>query len=187
MKLTVLGKALSGVALLFYPVLVFLGLKLFQPQMIVFLLITVLVIKLLANPGALFTAQSYLIAVILACILIGYYIVSNKLLLLKFYPVMVNAGFLVLFSYTLLYPPSMIERIARISQPNLPDAGVLYTKKVTQIWCIFFIINGSIAAYTTFSSIATWTLYNGLIAYILMGLLFICEFLIRQREIAKTK
>ena len=66
-----------------------------------------------------------------------------------------------------------------------------YCKKVTIVWCVFFIINGSISVITAFSdkifanvdeelSVKIWSIYNGGISYILMGLVFIIEFIIRH-------
>ena len=101
---------------------------------------------------------------------------------IKFYPVLMNAVMLAAFGASLLNPPSLVERIARLREPDLPPKGVIYTRHVTQVWCVFFIINGGIAAYTAlFASLAVWTLYNGLIAYLAMGLLFLVEYLVRLR------
>jgi uncharacterized membrane protein len=45
----------------------------------------------------------------------------------------------------------------------------------------FFGINGAIALATAlWASAAFWSLYNGLIAYMLMGLLFAGEYLVRS-------
>jgi len=99
---------------------------------------------------------------------------------LKFYPVLVNIGFLVVFSMSLLFPPSMIERLARLKEPDLPESGVAYTRRVTRVWCAFFILNGTLAAVTAiWASDEVWVLYNGMVAYILMGLLFAGEWLVR--------
>ena len=74
----------------------------------------------------------------------------------------------------------MIERFARIREPNLPMRAISYTRRVTQVWCIFFFVNGAIALVTAlWASPATWTLYNGLIAYVMMGLLFAGEYVVR--------
>ena len=32
----------------------------------------------------------------------------------------------------------MIERFARIREPNLSMQAVSYTRRVTQVWCVFF-------------------------------------------------
>jgi hypothetical protein len=61
-------------------------------------------------------------------------------------------------------------------------AAIPYTRKVTITWCLFFIANGSIATFTAlYSSMEIWSLYNGFIAYILMGSVFVIEYLIRIR------
>src|SRR5215216_6542933 len=87
---------------------------------------------------------------------------SGGLLPLRFYPVLVNAVFLTVFAYSLIVPPSTIERLARLQDPNLPPVAVAYTRAVTQVWCLFFALNGAIALYTAlFSSIAQWSFYNG--------------------------
>jgi len=105
---------------------------------------------------------------------------SNVLLPLKLYPVLVNAVLLSVFIYSLIFPPSVIERFARIHEPNLPTRAIGYTRRVTQVWCIFFAANGAIALLTAlWASPATWTLYNGLIAYLMIGVLFAGEHVVR--------
>ena len=100
----------------------------------------------------------------------------------RLYPVVINLSLLGYFAWTLIYPPTAIERIARIREPELPGYAVDYTRRVTGIWCGFFFLNGSIALYTTFwSSLAVWTVYNGVVAYTLMGCLFGGEYLVRRR------
>jgi len=59
---------------------------------------------------------------------------------------------------------------------------VAYTRRVTQVWCGFFVLNGSVALVTAlWASDATWALYNGLISYCLMGCLFAGEWLVRRK------
>ena len=102
-------------------------------------------------------------------------------LAVKLYPVLVNAVLLAVFGISLRHPPSAVERLARMTEPDLPPSGVRYTRKVTAVWCVFFVANGAAAAYTAaFSSDATWALYNGLIAYVLMGCLMGAEWMVRQ-------
>jgi uncharacterized membrane protein len=89
---------------------------------------------------------------------------------------------LALFGYSLISPPSIIERIARLKEPNLPPAAIHYTRRVTQVWCGFFVINACISLATIFwTTPLIWSLYNGVIAYILMGLLFAGEYFIRKQ------
>lgn len=101
---------------------------------------------------------------------------------LKLYPVLISLTMLAVFGYSLRYPPSAIERLARLSDPNLPPHAVAYTRRVTQVWCGFFLFNGTVALITAlWASDHIWALYNGLISYGLMGLLFAGEWLLRQR------
>lgn len=117
-------------------------------------------------------------AVVLAALTLS----SNSMVPLKLYPVLINGVLLGVFGTSLLRPPSIIEKIARWREPNLPPHAVSYTKRVTQVWCGFFAINGSVALATTlWASPRMWSLYNGIIAYILMGLLFGGEYFVRQR------
>lgn len=110
----------------------------------------------------------------------------NALLPLKFYPVFVNVALFVVFAASLIKPPSVIERLARLRETNLPPRAVEYTKRVTQVWCGFFVINGAIALATTLWSPAhVWMLYNGIVAYLLMGLLFVGEHVVRSRFIRR--
>jgi len=107
---------------------------------------------------------------------------GNALLPLKLYPVLVNGVLLAVFGYSLVQPPSMVERLARLRDPQLPPAAVQYTRRVTQIWCAFFVFNGSVALGTAlWASEAVWSLYTSVISYVLMGILFGVEFLFRLR------
>lgn len=97
------------------------------------------------------------------------------------YPVWVNALMLVLFGSSLFAKQTLIERLARLQTPDLPPSGVAYTRKITQIWCIFFVVNGAIAAILVLlQQFAWWALYTGVIAYVLMGLLLSGEWLYRR-------
>ena len=72
--------------------------------------------------------------------------------------------------------------LARLSEPDLPDVAIAYTRKVTLVWCAFFLVNGGIALATAlWGTEAQWTLYNGGIAYVLMGLIAAVEWLVRKR------
>ena len=80
----------------------------------------------------------------------------------------------------------IVERLARLREPNLPEAGVRYTYLVTLIWCAFFIINGSVALFTALNGDMTlWTTWNGMVSYLLMGTLMVGEWLVRQLVIKR--
>ena len=102
--------------------------------------------------------------------------------LLRWYPVLLNLMLLVLFGLSLKFGPPLVERLARLQEPELPEHAVRYTRQVTAVWAGFFLANGLVVtALTLWAPLSWWTLYTGLIAYALMGLLFAAEWLIRQR------
>lgn len=121
--------------------------------------------------------------------------IVNSSTILKLYPLLINILLLAAFGATLFLPPCMIFRFATLTDKSIK--GSLgekrinsYCRKVTVIWCVFFIANGGMAAYTSlFGSDVLWSVYNGGISYILMGILFIGEFIVRkmvQRKIPEA-
>ncbi|MEH6527883.1 MAG: hypothetical protein V7723_17575 [Sneathiella sp.] len=99
---------------------------------------------------------------------------------IKSYPILMSFSFAVVFGHSLMYPPTIIEKLARLREPELDMNGVRYTRKVTFAWVIFFVANGTISTWTAiYGSLETWTIYNGFISYILIGLMFGLEFIIR--------
>lgn len=106
---------------------------------------------------------------------------SNAEWLLRLYPALLSTIMLALFAFTLYRPPSMIERFARLRRKELPAEAILYTRRVTQVWCAFLVVNSSIAAYSAlFMSREAWVLYTGFINYVLMGVLLVGEWLYRR-------
>ena len=113
-------------------------------------------------------------------------IITRSARVLTFYPALVNLFFLVLFGHTLFAGPSMVYRFATLKDKSIAISPyrkkiAAYCRNVTLVWCCFFIVNGSIALMSVFGeSFGFWALYNGCIAYILMGLLFIGEYIVRK-------
>jgi uncharacterized membrane protein len=111
-----------------------------------------------------------------------YTLISSSSEGLRFYPVLMSAAMLCLFAWSLRQPQSIVERFGRIIYRDFPPEAVAYTRRVTIAWCVFFTINGLIALWTAVAgSWAAWTLYNGFISYVLMGLLFVGEYAVRRR------
>ncbi len=168
---------LASLLMLAYPVLVYVGLARFEPRVLALLLALVAVVR-----AAVTRERVWFVAAIGGMALAGIAAVINDAIALKLYPALINGTLLLLFGRSLLKPPSMVERLARLREPDLPPAAIAYTRRVTQVWCGFFVVNGAIALYTALmASAATWALYNGLIAYLLMALLFAGEWLLRRR------
>lgn len=174
-RLVGIGLLLAGVL---YPFAVHYGLGHFAPWQFAVLLGALWLARALSaprRPGGLWLA----LAVLAFC---GVLALADSAQLLRWYPVLISLGMLGLFGTSLLHGMPLAERLARLREPELPPRAVRYTRRVTQAWCVFFLANGLIAAaLALWGSQAWWTLYNGLIAYLAMGLLFAIEWLIRQR------
>ncbi len=170
--------ALTVLITLVYPLAIWLGHDRLEPRYLACVLLLAAATRLPALPVSAMARWAVAGALLLVACAIG----SNQLLPLKLYPVLVNGALLAGFAYSLLVPPSMVERLARLREPGLPAAAIPYTRRVTKVWCGFFAVNGCIALGTAlWASDAIWSLYTGVIAYALMGLLFGAEMLYRRR------
>ena len=175
-------KGLIGLVLvlagLLYPFAVHFGMEHFAPWQFGLLLGGLWLARAATQPDNRGGRWMALVA-ILFCVLLA---VVDDPALLRWYPVLVSAFMLALFGLSLKFGPPMVERLARLTEPQLPDIAIRYTRRVTWVWSGFFLVNGLIAAtLTLWAPLSWWTLYNGLIAYGVMGLLFAIEWLIRQR------
>lgn len=161
-----------------YPLAVYFGLHYLQPKFIGLSLIVLMLLRFLSYGSQLKQISKEVYPLLILGVLVGLTVsISNDPLVLKLYPCLISLSLLLVFGGSLWQPQTFVERIARITEPNLSSAGVNYTRKVTYIWCAFFIFNGSIALYTAFySSLEVWTIYNGFISYLLMGTLFASEY-----------
>jgi uncharacterized membrane protein len=175
--------AALGILTVAYPLVVYFAIGHLEPRHLALLL------AVLALARALVVRQSFWwVAAGGACALALLSFAANALLPLKLYPVLVNAVMLAVFGFSLVRPPSVVERLARLAEPDLPDAAVPYTRRVTQVWCGYFIFNGSVALATAlWASNHVWALYNGLVSYVLIGLLFGGEWLVRKRVRARLE
>lgn len=105
----------------------------------------------------------------------------------KAYPVLMGLAFAAAFGLSLRRPPCLIEIFASLTDPAPSAEARAYMRRVTLVWCVFLSLNAALSAATAlWAEPWLWALYNGLIAYVLMGLLFAVEWLIRRRVRAKA-
>lgn len=176
MKRPDIAQVLTTLVILVYPLLIWYAHGRIEPRQLALLLLGIAALRLLTFK----MGQRYRWMSLAALLLAAPALFWNTLLPLKLYPVAISIGMLALFGASLLRPPSIIERLARSQDPDLPPFAIAYTRHVTQIWCLFFALNGSIAfATAVWASEAAWSLYTGVISYVLMGLLFVGEYVVR--------
>ncbi|MCQ8878456.1 hypothetical protein NQT69_10635 [Pseudoalteromonas shioyasakiensis] len=182
-----MNKAVLVGLLFLYPLAVYFGLQFSEPALIAALFIVVLLARYWLTKSNIVNFAHMKIITISGIALLGFATFANSELALKFYPVVISSCFLAVFAYSLYNPPSFIEVIASKFE-TLDEHAKRYTRTVTKVWCGFFIINGLIATATIFHpDPVVWLTYNGLISYLLMGILMAVEFIIRKFQKAKNK
>ena len=174
------GLLLAGLSIA-YPFMAVAAIRHVDVQVFVALLCALLLLRL-ALPSARALPADLLWGMAAVAAVVAATAVFDAELGARIYPVATNAALLHAFMRTLWRPPSMIERFARMVEPDLDAEGVRYTRKLTMIWAGFFVVNGSVALWLAlFGSWLAWAIWTGALAYVAAGLLFALEYLVRLR------
>jgi uncharacterized membrane protein len=114
-------------------------------------------------------------------LLIGLAIVTGQRLVLQLLPMAVSLYLFGTFGWSLRVGPPIVERFARLVDPDLPDFCVPYCRKVTIVWCVFLAANAACAALlAALGPFEWWAIYTGFVAYLLLAALFTGEFIVRK-------
>ncbi|MBR6379371.1 MAG: AMP-binding protein, partial [Fibrobacter sp.] len=196
---SVAGKVIFAALSVLYPALVFCGLAFWDvsPRRLSLLLIGLAFVLFFSTTqgrrggasaqekGAANTFKDYaLVVMMLACGGVSFF--ADSLLFLEFYPVLVSLSLLAFFGISLWKKPSFAFRMACLGDRRVatsPERAFVerYCGRVTLAWCGFFVFNAAVASFTVFvGDSRIWSLYNGLISYILIGLFFAIEWTIRK-------
>jgi len=98
----------------------------------------------------------------------------------RLYPaVMVAAAFTAFF--VSLFRTPLCEAVARRMSGELDERGVRYCRKLTVVWTAFLGCHLAVTVATVFMPMEVWAVYNGFVAYVLMGSLALGEFVYRKR------
>ena len=100
-------------------------------------------------------------------------------ILLKYYPPVMNFCLFFIFFSSLFQKRTVIQKIALASDPDSNEAVMNYTRNLTYIWAVFTFLNFLVSVGTVFMSEKIWALYNGFISYLLVGIIFIIEYIVR--------
>ncbi|MBN3816468.1 hypothetical protein G3N57_07465 [Paraburkholderia sp. Se-20369] len=178
--------AARAALMLAYPLVILLAWRGMAPRQVGCILVALLWLQRWVGNGPLavalkrLTRLDWCVAVALTGLSLAIAVTDSEALL-HLYPACVSAGLLAAFGATLVRGPSMIERFARVRHPDPGPAIVCYTRRVTQVWCAFFILNGAFSIYTALCwSRDAWSLYNGAIVYGLIGALLAGEWIWRH-------
>ncbi len=144
--------------------------------------------------AALFLRQSFLAKntqtrVLKACLAIvlilgAYYL---QTLTAKVLPVFIQLMLMYFFGRTLFKNtgPPFVESFVRLQFPEFPAAIGQYCRQLTLVWTVFFALNAIIiTVLALWGAEFWWSLYNGVLIYLLMGLLVIIEYIYRRIRFA---
>ena len=166
-----------------YPIAIYCALLWFEPRWVAAAAVGLILIRWRGRALGMFAGLSWLSHAVIACSLalsLGA-VFANDETLLRLYPAAMSAALLALFGISLHAPPSIAERMARLRTPNLPEPAVRYCRHVTEVWCVFFAANAAISVWSAVAaSREVWALYNGFVVYLVMGVLFGGEWLLRR-------
>lgn len=181
-------KVLRGLLAVAYPFLVFGGLRLASPRWVALGLAALFGMRAVTRwrrPSAAELRRLLWPALAVGSVLAAT-LWSDDARLLLAVPVLVNLALLLSFGRTLFGGPTLVETFARLQVKDLPDEEVRYCRSVTQVWCVFFVVNGGIALWLALAGdVWLWTVFTGLVSYLLIGLLFSVEFVIRARRFGR--
>ena len=99
----------------------------------------------------------------------------------KLLPILIQLMLMHFFGRTLVQGPTLIERFVRMEFPEFPSGIIVYCRQLTWLWTGFFAFNAVICAtLAVWAPDAWWALYNGVIIFILIGVLMIGEYIWRH-------
>lgn len=169
-----------------YPLAVYYGLTRLGTRSVAALLSVVVMLGALLKWGQLIRAprEGLGVAAALGALALGGLLDDHRFVLAT--PVLINAGLLITFAGSLRTDTPLIERFARMQVSDLSAEELRYCRSVTVVWSAFFAVNGLIAALLALlAPLAWWALYNGLIAYLLIGAIGAVEYAVRKRRFGR--
>lgn len=113
---------------------------------------------------------------------------TRTLSVMYWYPVLVNVIMLAVFGGSLFASQTFVERLARLQIPDLSDEGIIYTRRVTQVWCVVFLFNIIVVTLLILSAqYYYWAIFTGVISYIIIAAVMSVEWIIRQNVMKKYR
>lgn len=190
-------KFMFGLIVILYPLLVFCALVVFKLPIkylsvcIVAFAIIYIVLNRKHNKGGKNRAVLFISPVIL-CAIGSVSLLTDDALILKLYPALADLAYFTIWVTSFFLPPPLAYYFIEIFDKSIKDKiphkpFEMYCHRATIVWCVFFVIDGCIAAATAlwngdlilgWKKDTVWGVYNAGISYIMMGLIFAGEFIL---------
>jgi len=189
-----IAAVLLGTVFVAYPLFVWIGLSQGSPRFVAAILLCVVApiaaIRMRRSQRAAMRGLAAVPLVTVSCLVLSAALDAEGFMLAV--PVLINAIFLAVFGWSLRRGAMpMVERFARLQEPHLPPEKQAWCRTWTVLWSVFFVANGSTALVLALLVVADaaprawWATYNGLIAYVLMGVMFASEWTMRRRRFSR--
>ena len=173
---------LQTILLLCYPLAVHFALLSSKTQWALWLLVAVSLSQLLTLLRASGSARWMALApaLVLALCVIG--LLQGSLLALYLPPIFISGGLLWLFASTLRAGREpLITTFARVVFQESDPQQLLYTRRVTQLWSLFFLaMLLETVLLSLFAPLELWSLFANVLNYLFIALLFVVEFSYRR-------
>jgi uncharacterized membrane protein len=173
-------RILLGIA---YPALIYLAVSVAQPRIVALVALLFIVARLaFTSPEKrVGYVRALSLPVLAVASMLAAAAVWNSPTSLLLTPALVSFSLLAVFSRSLATGQPMVEKFARLQIGDPTDAEIRYCRRVTIVWCVFFLVNGLAAAWLAVAGdLEIWALYTGFLAYLLIGILFASEFTYRH-------
>lgn len=176
-----MGKILDLAIWILYPLIVFFGLTYYGVRLTAIVLLIFagrrFIALLLAHRS---TSRLVLLQATLMAAIIGGAAASGSAFVLRITPFAVSLTFIALFAFSLRGTP-LIERFARLQEPDLSTEKIAYCRNLTRFWVGVLAVNSALLLVASLSqSEALWAILVGPVSYGMLGLVFAVEYPIRK-------
>ena len=166
-----------------YPVLVYFALRWVSPRALGLGVLALFALRLATVARRRLVAYARLAGPVAAAVVAASVasLVWNDPRALLLSPALVNVALLLAFALSFAARETLIETLALAQVGTLSAAEHVYCRRVTALWCAFLLANTGVITWLALAGTReSWALYTGLVAYVLMGLLFSAEFIYRH-------
>lgn len=166
-----------------YPLLIAVALTRFEPRGVALVVLALLGVRAIAGDRARAAALSRAVWPMALAIgaIVAAAAIRNDPTGLLLVPVAISLALLAGFGASLRRGPPLVERFARLQVPTLSLEEIAYCRRVTIVWCGFFVANAAIALGLALADrIVLWTVHTGAVSYVAIGSLFAVEFIVRH-------
>jgi uncharacterized membrane protein len=176
-----LTNAVDIALLVFYPVIVFVGLRYVGVRttaLVLFLFMGRRFISMILSSRS--TSMPVLVQAALIAAIQGAAAATGSALALRASPFVISLSFVVHFALSLRTTP-LVETFARLERPDLPEEHVAYCRRLTEVWIVVLSLNSVMLLVATLvEDEAIWAILVGPVSYGIIGLTFAVEYAYRK-------